>query len=300
MALAKEDVAMTPKEQIQDLKEQILCAKSSFQKQQSLAEQREELEKKESQLQKSIEELQKKVCHQSSEKKLSPTDLQRSLQQQKEQLETLTLHKREVDHQMDEVDEDFEPHIQQLKQRLVRSILQASPPSHASWKELEQKGKSLLEAQEFLRIEIEGGRDVTHFLNQALEARRTAGKRGFLNRIFGRNPSVIQAQYLEKAMKAALLSQEKKETALPSALKGTALPDLAHSHRETLANLAKEIAQPMAVRKIDTLFPALFQTLEEQIASFTQAFEKLDGELESNEQAMDQWMESQANELCKS
>lgn len=114
----------------------------------------------------------------------------------------------DVDHQLDDLDEDLELRVLNLRADLVRALLEHFPDEQPRQQERAQQLSEGRRAQQDLETLEGAGREVLTELEMALAVWEKRGQRGLLNRLFGTNPAITASKHLEKAMdhaQAALL-----------------------------------------------------------------------------------------------
>jgi chromosome segregation ATPase len=275
---------------VKNLKEQLQLAESGLREQQTLEEQRQVLEPRYLETKESLHQSLKTLHSLPSNDRSRPKVLERSETLQGRMTE-LRQRLREIDHKLDALDEDMHSSIEHVRGQLIAVVIDRHPEAQGEWTSLQQSLKDQARARDFLQGVISSSEEVMVPLKTAIEARRTSRQRGLMNLIFGRNPSIIIAQYLDKTRQ--LLVQVLKETLnpIPTYLQAQQSAQGVRDLELLFSQLKSACEQPLAVKHIDGLFTELAEQCEAQITWLEAQRQSIGEALEETENAMRDWLE---------
>ncbi|MCB1136219.1 MAG: hypothetical protein KDK78_08130 [Chlamydiia bacterium] len=288
---------MSSPERVRQLHKQLARVEQALVEREKLEHQRQEIETKYEALKEELHEGIRRLHSFKDPHSTERKELAEKTERLQLQVSELSGIKGDIDHQLDNLEEDFEALQQQLRGHLVAEIIELHPNARPSWEAIQQSMKEIGEGHAHIRKGIDALQEVLTPMQTAMEARRTQRRRGLMNIIFGRNPTVVIAGYLDKAHQAAksgyALNFEQRPAHLRTHHSAVNLSGL----HEIFFKITQACEARDALKTLDTVFASLTKETEAMYETLQLDLAMVEGELDEIEAETRDWMQRYTDQV---
>lgn len=255
---------------IEQMKLRFLEAEHAYLRWQTLVNKRDELEQSEQKLTDQVQADRVLVRQKETYDLTAAMALAEGLKASEELLNLVKIKKRELDAQLDVLEEFSEEKINELRIDLIDQILAEYPHEEKVYRNL----KSAIENNKMLVHELEDScklcTSLAQLIRGALDVRQIVRRQGLLSYIFGSNPNIRISQYLQAAgrLAAEALPDLKNNASKPS--KDESITEVYRGLVFFLEDLGIQIKKRWGFRHLDTIVAAALEKANLFLETFEQ------------------------------